>query len=295
MQKEPARVCLCVHAFVFPRDEPAQGLARPKYTRRVAPAPLAPRETLLPPILCLSSARVASPRQREEPGHKSSVSSPREYPDFQRTSSSLAFLRRDRVRASGNRARLRYGIIEIIRLRAFRVCLCFRPEPFAIAPLSAAGFAKRERDAEARDRSRGNTETRVAKGEEKKKKERRGELMRRHCSRLGHIREQRYRHLHLQFKRFSPGIVCARRRSGVKGSITDRLLEIDLTRFSLLHLGQGARRDFSFPVVSTTGPDRSSLSISAALPRDDVIPLMRNAEQPAADENMLRRGLTFEW
>ena len=51
---------MCVHAFVFPRDEPAQGLARPKYTPRSSSASL--RETVSP---SLSPVRVTNPRQRE--------------------------------------------------------------------------------------------------------------------------------------------------------------------------------------------------------------------------------------
>lgn len=59
---------MCVHAFVFPRDEPAQGLARPKYMRRAAPrhvpAPFLLEETVSPSLF---PQRISSSRQRESP------------------------------------------------------------------------------------------------------------------------------------------------------------------------------------------------------------------------------------
>lgn len=68
VQKESRASRPCVHAFVFPRDEPAQRLGRPKYVRR----PLAPGSASF-----AEHSRLL-PRKRipKEPGHKSSFSSP---------------------------------------------------------------------------------------------------------------------------------------------------------------------------------------------------------------------------
>ena len=99
----------------------------------------------------------------------------------------------------------------------------------------------------------------VCKKKKEKKKETR-ELMRRHCSRFSHIREeQRYRHLHLQFKRCSPGIIRAPAVWGKRfdnGSpFRDRFNSI-----LSLHLGQGARYNFS---ISSYQDEQLSLSLSS--------------------------------
>lgn len=68
-----------LHAFVFPRDEPAQGLARPKYTRHHRSKLLLGRKNVGFSLFHRPLETRAAPKGiSKEPDHKSSFSSPRE-------------------------------------------------------------------------------------------------------------------------------------------------------------------------------------------------------------------------